>query len=157
MPVGAFGGKRALMEQIAPSGPVYQAGTLSGNPVAMAAGLASLDLISEPGFYEALGARTMQLTQGLETAAEQAGVPFRTTAVGGMFGLFFTDQEHISSFEQVSRCDIDAFKRFFHAMLDGGVYLAPSAYEAGFVSSAHNEEHIEATVSAAREAFSPIP
>jgi glutamate-1-semialdehyde 2,1-aminomutase len=156
MPVGAFGGKRALMEQIAPSGPVYQAGTLSGNPVAMAAGLASLDLISEPGFYEALGARTMQLTQGLETAAEQAGVPFRTTAVGGMFGLFFTDQEHISSFEQVSRCDIDAFKRFFHAMLDGGVYLAPSAYEAGFVSSAHTEEHIEATIAAAREAFTGL-
>jgi glutamate-1-semialdehyde 2,1-aminomutase len=156
MPVGAVGGKRHLMEQIAPSGPVYQAGTLSGNPVAMAAGLASLDLISEAGFFERLARRTLQLTEGLEVAADYAGVPFRTTAVGGMFGMFFTSEQPITSFEQVSRCNIEAFKVFFHGMLDRGVYLAPSAYEAGFVSSAHTEEHIEATIAAARESFSLI-
>jgi glutamate-1-semialdehyde 2,1-aminomutase len=153
MPVGAFGGKRGLMDQVAPAGPVYQAGTLSGNPVAMAAGLASLALISEPGFYERLSKRTEQLTSGLEEAAESAGVPFATTRVGGMFGMFFTGEDQITNFEQVSRCDIDAFKAFFHLMLDRGVYFAPSAYEAGFVSSAHTEEHIEATITAARESF----
>jgi len=153
MPVGAFGGKRDLMEQIAPTGPVYQAGTLSGNPVAMAAGLASLELISEPGFYERLSQSTGQLTSGLKSAAESAGVPFRTSMVGGMFGMFFTGDDTIINFEQVSRCDIDGFKSFFHLMLDRGVYFAPSAYEAGFVSSAHTNEHIEATVTAAREAF----
>jgi glutamate-1-semialdehyde 2,1-aminomutase len=156
MPVGAFGGKQSLMEQIAPTGPVYQAGTLSGNPVAMAAGLASLELISERGFFYNLAKRTHKLTHGLEGAAADAGVPVRTTAVGGMFGLFFTDQDAIINFEQVSRCDIDAFKVFFHQMLDRGVYLAPSAYEAGFVSAAHTEEHIEATIAAARESFSQI-
>jgi glutamate-1-semialdehyde 2,1-aminomutase len=154
MPVGAFGGRRELMEQVAPSGPVYQAGTLSGNPVAMAAGLASLELISAEGFYEVLAERTRMLTAGLERAAVDAGVPFRTTSVGGMFGMFFTGEDEIRNFEEVSRCDIDAFKNFFHCMLDRGVYLAPSAYEAGFVSSAHTQEHIEATISAARESFS---
>lgn len=153
MPVGAFGGKRSLMEQIAPLGPVYQAGTLSGNPVAMAAGLASLELITEPGFFEQLSERTRQLTDGLEDAAREAGVLLRTTAVGGMFGLFFTDQDAIVNYAQVSRCDIDAFKAFFHLMLDRGVYLAPSAFEAGFVSSAHTDEHIEATIAAARGSF----
>ncbi len=157
MPVGAFGGRQDLMEQIAPTGPVYQAGTLSGNPVAMAAGLASLEIISETGFYYQLAKQTHKLTEGLEQAASDAGVPILTTAVGGMFGMFFTDQETVVNFDQVSRCDIDAFRVFFHLMLERGVYLAPSAYEAGFVSAAHTDEHIEATVSAAREAFASLP
>ncbi len=156
MPVGAFGGRRELMEQIAPLGPVYQAGTLSGNPVAMAAGLASLKLISATGFFDDLAQRTRQLVDGLEHAAGEAGVPLRTTSVGGMFGMFFTDQDEILNFEQVARCDIEAFKAFFHLMLERGVYLAPSAYEAGFVSSAHSDEHIEATITAARESFSKL-
>jgi glutamate-1-semialdehyde 2,1-aminomutase len=153
MPVGAFGGKRELMELVAPSGPVYQAGTLSGNPVAMAAGLATLDQISLPGFYESLNDRTRMLTEGIQAEADFAGVPFTTTHVGGMFGLFFSTAQQIVNFEQSGAVDVDMFKRFFHAMLDNGVYLAPSAYEAGFVSSAHNEEHVLATISAAREAF----
>lgn len=156
MPVGAFGGKKGLMEQIAPTGPVYQAGTLSGNPVAMAAGLASLEIISESGFFHQLTRQTRKLTAGLERAAADAGVPVQTNAVGGMFGLFFTDQDRITNFDEVSRCDIDAFRVFFHQMLERGVYLAPSAYEAGFVSAAHTDEHIEATVAAAREAFTRI-
>jgi len=153
MPVGAFGGKRELMELVAPSGPVYQAGTLSGNPVAMAAGLATLDQITAPGFYESLGDKTRMLTEGMQTEADFAGVPFTTTHVGGMFGLYFSNVEQIVNFEQSGAVDVDMFKRFYHAMLDGGVYLAPSAYEAGFVSSAHSEEHIFATINAAREAF----
>jgi glutamate-1-semialdehyde 2,1-aminomutase len=153
MPVGAFGGKRDLMEQVAPSGPVYQAGTLSGNPVAMAAGLATLDLISEPGFYKALAHKTVMLTEGIQAEANFFGIPFTTTRVGGMFGLFFSETKKIVNFEQSGAVDIDRFKCFFHAMLDKGVYLAPSAYEAGFVSSAHTEEHISATISAAREAL----
>lgn len=156
MPVGAFGGKRSLMEQIAPMGPVYQAGTLSGNPVAMAAGLASLELVSEPGFFDRLAERARRLTHGLEGAARDAGIPLRTNAIGGMFGMFFSDDEEITNFEQVSRCDIDAFKAFFHHMLERGVYLAPSAYEAGFVSSAHTDEHIEATIAAARESMARL-
>jgi len=153
MPVGAFGGKREYMELVAPSGPVYQAGTLSGNPVAMAAGLATLDQITVPGFYEALGEKTRMLTEGLQSEADFFGIPFTTTRVGGMFGLFFSKAEKIVNFEQSGAVDVKMFKRFFHAMLDGGVYLAPSAYEAGFVSSAHTEEHISATISAAREAL----
>ena len=153
MPVGAFGGKRQYMELVAPSGPVYQAGTLSGNPVAMAAGLANLELISQPGFFEDLSARTMTLLDGIAAAAADAGVPLQTTQVGGMFGLFFTDEERVVNFAEAGACDVEAFKTFFHAMLDRGVYLAPSAFEAGFVSSAHTAEHIEATVAAAREAF----
>jgi glutamate-1-semialdehyde 2,1-aminomutase len=153
MPVGAFGGKRDLMEQVAPSGPVYQAGTLSGNPVAMAAGLATLDLISEPGFYKELSHKTVMLTEGIQAEANFFGIPFTTTRVGGMFGLFFSETKKIVNFEQSGAVDIDRFKCFFHAMLDKGVYLAPSAYEAGFVSSAHTEEHISATISAAREAL----
>ena len=156
MPVGAFGGKRALMEQVAPAGPVYQAGTLSGNPVAMAAGLASLEVISEPGFYSRLAALTRELVDGIQVAANDAGVPLRTTAVGGMFGMFFTDQERILNFNEVSQCDVDAFRRFFHLMLERGVYLAPSAFEAGFVSMAHTAEHIEATLAAARESFTQL-
>jgi glutamate-1-semialdehyde 2,1-aminomutase len=153
MPVGAFGGKREFMELVAPSGPVYQAGTLSGNPVAMAAGLATLDQITGPGFYESLGEKTKMLTAGLQREADIASVPFTTTAVGGMFGLFFSGAEKIINFEQSGAVDVEMFKRFFHAMLDKGVYLAPSAYEAGFVSSAHTEEHINATINAAKEAF----
>ena len=153
MPVGAFGGKRDLMELVAPSGPVYQAGTLSGNPVAMAAGLATLDQITVPGFYEALGEKTRMLTQGLQSQADFYGVPFTTTRVGGMFGLYFCKVDQVINFEQSGAVDVNRFKRFFHAMLDGGVYLAPSAYEAGFVSSAHTEEHISATIDAGREAL----
>jgi glutamate-1-semialdehyde 2,1-aminomutase len=153
MPVGAFGGKRELMELVAPSGPVYQAGTLSGNPVAMAAGLATLDQITTAGFYEALGDKTRMLTEGIQAEADIAGIPFTTTSVGGMFGLYFSGVERIVNFEQSGAVDVERFKRFFHAMLEKGVYLAPSAYEAGFVSSAHTEEHISATINAAKEAF----
>ncbi len=153
MPVGAFGGKRELMEMVAPSGPVYQAGTLSGNPVAMAAGLATLDQITVPGFYEALSEKTRMLTEGIQAEADYFGIPFNTTRVGGMFGLFFSGEKEIINFEQSGAVDVECFKRFFHAMLDNGVYLAPSAYEAGFVSSAHTEEHISATINAAREAL----
>ena len=153
MPVGAFGGKRELMELVAPAGPVYQAGTLSGNPVAMAAGLATLDQITKPGFYESLSEKTSMLTGGIQAEADFAGIPFTTTAVGGMFGLYFSPAKNIVNFEQSGAVDVDMFRRFFHAMLDKGVYLAPSAYEAGFVSSAHTEEHIAATINAAKESF----
>jgi glutamate-1-semialdehyde 2,1-aminomutase len=153
MPVGAFGGKREFMELVAPAGPVYQAGTLSGNPVAMAAGLATLDLITAPGFYDSLGEKTRLLTEGIQAEADLAGIAFTTTRVGGMFGLYFSDADEIINFEQSGAVDVERFKRFFHAMLDQGVYLAPSAYEAGFVSSAHSEEHIAATINAAKQAF----
>jgi len=156
MPVGAFGGKREYMEQVAPSGPVYQAGTLSGNPVAMAAGLANLDLICEAGFFEALGERTEQLTCGLQQAADAAGVPVLTTRVGGMFGLFFTDAKKVVNFAEAGNCDVAAFRKFFHLMLERGVYLAPSAFEAGFVSSAHTDAQIQATVAAARDSFAAL-
>lgn len=153
MPVGAFGGKREYMELVAPSGPVYQAGTLSGNPVAMAAGLATLDQITQPGFYESLDGKARMLTEGIQAEADHAGVPFTTTQVGGMFGLYFRAAGQIVNFEQSGAVDTEMFKRFFHAMLDKGIYLAPSAYEAGFISSAHSEEHISATINAARESF----
>ena len=153
MPVGAFGGKQRFMEMIAPTGPVYQAGTLSGNPVAMAAGLANLDLITRPGFYADLEQKTTFLVDGLRDAAAEAGVPMAFSQVGGMFGLFFTDASEVTRFEEVMACDLEAFKRFFHGMLDGGVYLAPSAYEAGFVSNAHSEEDLRQTISAARAAL----
>ena len=156
MPVGAFGGKRQYMEQVAPSGPVYQAGTLSGNPVAMAAGLANLDLICEKGFFEALGESTEHLSCGLQQAADAAGVPVLTTRVGGMFGLFFTDAKRVVNFAEAGNCNVKAFRQFFHLMLERGVYLAPSAFEAGFVSSAHTDEHIHATVAAARESFARL-
>jgi len=152
MPVGAYGGRRDLMEQIAPSGPIYQAGTLSGNPVAMAAGLAMLDLVAAPGFHDRLEQRTNTLCDGLEAAARDAGVPLTTNRVGGMFGLFFTG-EKVDTFAQAMACDAAAFNRFFHAMLDRGVYLAPSAFEAGFMSSAHGDAEIAHTLAAAREAF----
>ncbi|WP_221047674.1 glutamate-1-semialdehyde 2,1-aminomutase [Methylogaea oryzae] len=156
MPVGAFGGKRAVMEKLAPLGPVYQAGTLSGNPVAMAAGLKTLELISVPGFYDQLADTCRRLCEGLEACAAAAGVPFTTTRVGGMFGLYFTDQAEITSFDEVLACDAERFKAFFHAMLEEGVYLAPSAYEAGFVSAAHDEAALEYTFHAAEKAFRRI-
>jgi glutamate-1-semialdehyde 2,1-aminomutase len=156
MPVGAFGGKREFMEQVAPVGPVYQAGTLSGNPVAMAAGLANLDLITREGFYEELEVKTMRLVEGIQLAAEQAGIPLRTTRVGGMFGLFFTDAGQVINFAEVEKCNVDAFRSFYHLMLERGVYLAPSAFEAGFVSSAHTDEHIDATIAAASESFNAL-
>lgn len=156
MPVGAFGGKQKYMEMVAPSGPVYQAGTLSGNPVAMAAGLANLELITQPGFFERLSAKTTLLVDGIAQAAADAGVALQTTQVGGMFGLFLTDAERVVNFAEAGNCDVEAFKVFFHQMLNRGVYLAPSAFEAGFVSSAHSEEHIQATISAAREAFAAL-
>jgi glutamate-1-semialdehyde 2,1-aminomutase len=156
MPVGAFGGKREFMEMVSPSGPVYQAGTLSGNPVAMAAGLANLELITRDGFFEKLAAKTGMLVEGIQLAADRAGIPFRTTRVGGMFGLFFTDAEKVVNFAEAGRCDVDAFKLFYHMMLERGVYLAPSAFEAGFVSSAHTDEQIEATIAAAAESFSRL-
>ncbi|HAI93262.1 MAG TPA: glutamate-1-semialdehyde-2,1-aminomutase [Xanthomonadaceae bacterium] len=152
MPVGAYGGRRDLMEQIAPAGPIYQAGTLSGNPVAMAAGLAMLELVQAPGFHERLSAAAATLCRGLEAAAQEAGVPFTTNQVGGMFGLFFTG-EKVETYAQATACDVAAFNRFFHAMLEQGVFLAPSTYEAGFVSSAHGAAVLETTLSAARQAF----
>ena len=152
MPVGAFGGRRAIMEKIAPLGPVYQAGTLSGNPVAVAAGLATLALTQAPRFYEALEARTRALTDGLTLVAARQGVAFSAQAVGGMFGLYFAP--HVPrSLRDVMACDAKRFARFFHAMLDGGIYLAPSAYEAGFVSAAHAERDVGETVAAAAKAF----
>jgi glutamate-1-semialdehyde 2,1-aminomutase len=153
MPVGAFGGRQEFMQMIAPNGPVYQAGTLSGNPVAMAAGLANLDLISEPDFYARLGETTEALVEGIRQAASTAGVPMAFSRVGGMFGLFFTTQAEVTSFDEVMQCDVDAFKQFFHAMLGAGVYLAPSAFEAGFVSSAHSMQDIEDTINAAAMAL----
>ncbi len=156
MPVGAFGGKRKFMEMVAPSGPVYQAGTLSGNPVAMAAGLANLKLITRPGFYDELAAKTRSLVDGIQNAAKTAGVPLATSCVGGMFGLFFTDEENVCNFQQATSCDIEAFKRFFHGMLDRGVYFAPSAFEAGFISQAHSQADIDETIAAAAEVFAEL-
>ena len=156
MPVGAFGGTREIMEQISPLGPVYQAGTLSGNPIAMTAGLTTLELASVPGFYEELSERTQQLTEGLSARAQAAGIPFTSNRVGGMFGLFFTAEEQVSNFYQASQCDQDRFKLFFHGMLTEGVYLAPSAFEAGFVSAAHSEADIERTLAAAERVFAKI-
>lgn len=151
MPAAAFGGRADIMSSIAPDGPVYQAGTLSGNPVAMAAGLATLEKIDEPGFYEALGARTRQLTDGLLSAAQDAGIPLTTENQGGLFGFVFSDDAPIRRFEQVAAANVDRFKAFFHGMLDAGVYLAPSAFEAGFVSAAHGDEEISTTLDAARK------
>ena len=152
LPVGAFGGRRDIMEKIAPLGPVYQAGTLSGNPVAVAAGLATLKLVDTPGFQEKISAVTDSLIQGLKNEAQKAGVVFSAQCVGSMFGLYFRTSPP-TSFAEVMQCDKDRFNKFFHAMLERGVYLAPSAYEAGFVSAAHGATEIEATLTAAREAF----
>ena len=156
MPVGAFGGKREIMEQIAPLGPVYQAGTLSGNPIAMAAGLATLDIISGEGFYAPVFRHTEQLCQGLQAAADDAGVPFTTNHAGTMFGGFFTSESKVTNYSQVMACDSEAFNRFFHLMLEHGVYLAPASYEAGFMSSAHGEGDMAQTIAAARTAFASL-
>lgn len=156
LPVGAFGGKREIMECIAPLGAVYQAGTLSGNPLAMAAGLTMLTEISKPDFYEQLAAKVEFLTEGLQAAAMANGIPFTTSRVGGMFGLFFTEQENVTSFAASMKCDAERFSKFFHGMLEQGIYLAPSAFEAGFVSEAHSQTDIEATIAAADKVFSSL-
>ncbi len=156
MPAAAFGGRADIMSSIAPDGPVYQAGTLSGNPVAMAAGLATLELIDKPGFYDALGERTRQLSDGLAAAAAAAGIPIATEYEGGMFGFVFSDDAPIRRYEQVAAADIERFRAFFHGMLDEGVYLAPSAFEAGFVSAAHGEEEISTTLAAAEKVFATL-
>jgi glutamate-1-semialdehyde 2,1-aminomutase len=156
MPVGAFGGRRDIMERIAPLGPVYQAGTLSGNPVAMAAGLATLEGLGAPGFHERLATSTDRLVNGLALAAARAGIPLATNHVCGMFGFFFTDAERVTSYAEATACDVERFKRFFHGMLEEGVYLAPSAFEAGFISAAHTDADIDATVAAAARVFARL-
>jgi len=153
MPVGAFGGRADIMAQLAPDGPVYQAGTLSGNPIAMSAGLVTLELVSQPDFYEQLTERTSYLLDGLNRLAKAANIPFSTNQVGGMFGLFFSEDGNISRFNQVMQCDQERFKQFFHLMLEQGIYLAPSAFEAGFVSAAHTQHDIDDTLTAANAAF----
>jgi glutamate-1-semialdehyde 2,1-aminomutase len=156
LPVGAFGGKREIMEQLAPLGPVYQAGTLSGNPIAMTAGLKTLELIDAPEFHEALAEKTRVLVEGILEQARTAGIPMTANRVGAMFGLFFTEAEAVEDFYQVMACNLDRFRLFFHEMLNRGIYLAPSAFEAGFVSSAHSDADIEATIEAAGEALAEL-
>jgi glutamate-1-semialdehyde 2,1-aminomutase len=156
MPAAAFGGKADIMASIAPDGPVYQAGTLSGNPVAMAAGLATLELIDAPGFYEALAERTQQLANGLAAVAEDASIALAVECAGGMFGFVFTDEGPVRSFAQVAKADTNRFKIFFHGMLDEGIYLAPSAFEAAFVSAAHGDDEISKTLEAARKVFAKL-
>jgi len=156
MPVGAFGGKREIMEYIAPSGPVYQAGTLSGNPVAMAAGLKNLEIISSKGFYDRLHEKVVALTTGLKERAAACNIGLASNEVGGMFGIFFTEADKVTNFAEVSQCDIERFKRFYHGMLERGVYLAPSAYEAGFVSSEHTNEDISNTLDTAEAVFKTL-
>jgi glutamate-1-semialdehyde 2,1-aminomutase len=156
LPVGAFGGKSHLMDQIAPDGPVYQAGTLSGNPVAMSAGLAMLENIQVEGFYEQLSAIALQLVSGIQQRAKSANIALTFNQVGGMFGLFFTDREEVTCFADVMACDVERFNRFFHGMLEQGINLAPSSFEAGFVSSAHGQEEIDLTLDAAEKVFASI-
>ena len=156
MPVGAFGGRRDIMELLSPLGPVYQAGTLSGNPVAMTAGLVTLNLLSAPGFHQRLQAATDALVRGLEESARRAGVALTTNHVCGMFGFFFTDERAVERYRQVMACDVERFKKFFHRMLQEGVYFAPSAFEAGFLSAAHSAADIEATVAAAARVFASL-
>ena len=156
MPVGAFGGRRDIMERLAPLGPVYQAGTLSGNPVAMIAGLTTLELVSAPGFHQRLQAGTDTLIRRLAESAARADIALATNHVCGMFGLFFTEEAIVDRYAKVMACDVERFKRFFHGMLDEGVYFAPSAYEAGFMSAAHTEADIDATVAAAARVFGSL-
>ena len=151
LPVGAYGGRRDLMEQISPQGPVYQAGTLSGNPLATAAGLATLEILSEPGFYEALEQRTRRLTDGISEALTRAGVPHLGTRVGSMFGLFHTSRRDVANFTEAAESDLPRFNRWFHGMLAAGIYLAPSQYEAGFLSAAHSDEQVDQTIAAAKQ------
>jgi glutamate-1-semialdehyde 2,1-aminomutase len=157
MPVGAFGGRADIMQSIAPLGPVYQAGTLSGNPVAMTAGLVTLDLmLADPHLHEKISANLQTLLLGLTERATALGIPFHTTSAGAMFGLFFTDAKQIETYAEVTKCDIASFRKFFHAMLQEGIYLAPSAYEAGFISAAHGDAEIEMTLGAAEKAFAAL-
>jgi glutamate-1-semialdehyde 2,1-aminomutase len=156
MPAAAFGGKADIMASIAPDGPVYQAGTLSGNPVAMAAGLKTLDLLDTPDFYEKLGAVTGDLALGLKSIADKHGIPLAVEYAGGMFGFVFTEAVEVRTFAQVAAADIDRFKRFFHGMLDEGIYLAPSAFEAGFVSAAHGKNEIDRTLEAADKVMATL-
>lgn len=157
MPVGAFGGRAEIMDHLSPDGPVYQAGTLSGNPIAMTAGLATLNLVSEPGFFEQLSGMTQKLVSGITGIGREAGVPISANELGGMFGLFFTDVPQVTRYEQVVGCDLERFNRFFHGMLDAGIYLAPAAFEAGFVSSAHDDPIIDRTLAAARKVIHSLP
>jgi glutamate-1-semialdehyde 2,1-aminomutase len=156
MPVGAFGGRRDVMERLAPLGPVYQAGTLSGNPVAMIAGLTTLDLLSAPGFHQRLQTATDGLMRRLAECAARAGIALATNHVCGMFGLFFTEEPSVDRYAKVMACDVERFKRFFHGMLDEGIYFAPSAYEAGFLSAAHSAADIDATIAAAGRVFATL-
>ena len=156
LPVGAFGGRAEIMEQLAPLGPVYQAGTLSGNPLAMAAGLATLEIVSAEGFYEPLIQRTQALCSGLQGAARDAGVALSSQCAGTMFGIFFSERERIENYRQVTSCDTEKFRRFFQQMLGAGIYLAPSAFEAGFLSAAHSDADIQATIAAAAAAFAAL-
>lgn len=156
MPVGAFGGRFDVMQKLAPIGPVYQAGTLSGNPVAMAAGLACLNEVAQPGVHARLAELTDKLARGLEKVAEEEGIPLVVNHVGGMFGIFFTDAKRVTCYQDVMQCNTERFKQFFHLMLQKGIYLAPSAFEAGFMSIAHSDEDIDKTLEAAREAFAKM-
>jgi glutamate-1-semialdehyde 2,1-aminomutase len=157
LPVGAFGGKREIMEHIAPLGPVYQAGTLSGNPMSMSAGLAMLNaLSSDKDFYQKLNEKVQTLTSGIVAKAVENNIGMTANVVGGMFGLFFTDADSVTNFNQTSECDVERFKKFYHLMLSEGIYMAPSAYEAGFVSSAHSDQDIQDTIDAAGRAFSKL-
>jgi glutamate-1-semialdehyde 2,1-aminomutase len=157
LPVGAFGGKKEIMEYIAPLGPVYQAGTLSGNPLSMSAGLAMLNALSaEPDFYKKLGMKTEKLLSGIKERAEEHNIGLTTNSAGGMFGIFFTDIEKVTNFKESSECKIEDFKRFFHLMLEDGIYMAPSAYEAGFISIKHSDGDIEKTIASADKAFKQL-
>jgi len=156
MPVGAFGGKKEIMAHISPLGPVYQAGTLSGNPVAMASGLATLDIISQPNFYDDLFRHTTELCEGMQRVADEAGIPFTTNHMGSMFGFFFTEDKKVTQYPQVIGANVERFNRFFHLMLNEGVYLAPASFEAGFMSSAHTDGDIADTIEAARNAFKAL-
>jgi glutamate-1-semialdehyde 2,1-aminomutase len=156
MPVGAFGGRRDVMDALAPTGPVYQAGTLSGNPIAMAAGIACLTQVAQPGVHQTLNELTTRLADGLMDAARKENIPFVVNHVGGMFGLFFTEAETVTCYQDVMQCNVERFKKFFHLMLEEGVYLAPSAFEAGFMSLAHSQEDIQRTISAARRCFAKL-
>ncbi|AVJ56890.1 glutamate-1-semialdehyde-2,1-aminomutase [Idiomarina sp. OT37-5b] len=156
MPVGAFGGKKEVMDYIAPTGPVYQAGTLSGNPVAMSAGLAALSQLNKPGLYDQLYARVDQLLDGMQALADEAGIPFTTNRAGSMFGFFFTTDKQVTTYQQATQCNMEHFRRFYHLMLEQGVYLAPSAFEGGFMSAAHSEQDINDTLAAAAKAFAAL-
>ncbi|MEC7469586.1 MAG: aminotransferase class III-fold pyridoxal phosphate-dependent enzyme, partial [Pseudomonadota bacterium] len=156
MPVGAFGGKRDILTHIAPTGPIYQAGTLSGNPIAMAAGLAALDQLAEPGLYDSIFASTQKLVEGFQTIANEFSIPLTTNSAGSMFGIFFTDVEKVVNYQQAINCNLAQFKQFYHGMLDEGVYLAPASYEAGFVSKLHDDAIITATLDAARKVFANL-